>query len=74
MVASTILWTAKVALPNNWNGTKKLWWVHIETLISLLKGYQLTGDKQCNGVVSRKYMSMYGRTSKMLNILNGSVT
>ena len=26
---------------------QKLWWVHIETLISLLKGYQLTGDKQC---------------------------
>jgi len=26
---------------------QKLWWVHIETLISLLKGYQLTKSEQC---------------------------
>lgn len=26
---------------------QKLWWVHIETLISMLKGYQLTGSKAC---------------------------
>ncbi len=26
---------------------QKLWWVHIEALISLLKGYQLTGSKDC---------------------------
>lgn len=26
---------------------QKLWWVHIETLISMLKGYQLTGNKKC---------------------------
>lgn len=26
---------------------QKLWWVHIETLISMLKGYQLTGDERC---------------------------
>lgn len=26
---------------------QKLWWVHIETLISLLKGYQLTGSPEC---------------------------
>ena len=26
---------------------QKLWWVHIETLISLLKGYQHTGSKEC---------------------------
>jgi len=26
---------------------QKLWWVHIETLISLLKGYELTGSKEC---------------------------
>ena len=25
----------------------KLWWVHIETLISLIKGYHLTGNVQC---------------------------
>jgi N-acylglucosamine 2-epimerase len=26
---------------------QKLWWVHIETLISLAKGYQLTGNRKC---------------------------
>ena len=26
---------------------QKLWWVHIETLISLLKGYNLTGSTEC---------------------------
>ena len=26
---------------------QKLWWVHIETLISLLKGYQHTGSEEC---------------------------
>ena len=26
---------------------QKLWWVHIETMISLLKGYNLTGDNEC---------------------------
>ncbi|MEN6588152.1 MAG: AGE family epimerase/isomerase [Proteiniphilum sp.] len=26
---------------------QKLWWVHIETLISLLKGYQLIGSQEC---------------------------
>lgn len=25
---------------------QKLWWVHVETLISLLKGYQLTGSEE----------------------------
>jgi len=28
---------------------QKLWWVHIETLITMLKGYQLTGSKECLG-------------------------
>jgi len=26
---------------------QKLWWVHIETLITMLKGYQLTGSEEC---------------------------
>ena len=26
---------------------QKLWWVHIETLISMAKGYSLTGNKAC---------------------------
>ena len=28
-----------------WN--QKLWWVHLETLVALLKGYQLTGNEDC---------------------------
>lgn len=26
---------------------QKLWWVHIETLIAMIKGYHLTGDPRC---------------------------
>lgn len=26
---------------------QKLWWVHCETLITMLKGYQLTGNQEC---------------------------
>ncbi|MBB3188697.1 AGE family epimerase/isomerase [Microbacter margulisiae] len=26
---------------------QKLWWVHIETLITMIKGYQLTGSQAC---------------------------
>jgi len=26
---------------------QKLWWVHVETLITLIKGYQLTGNSEC---------------------------
>ena len=26
---------------------QKLWWVHIETLITTLKGYELTGNEEC---------------------------
>lgn len=26
---------------------QKLWWVHIESLISLIKGYELTGSEEC---------------------------
>ncbi len=33
--------------PQQLEWDQKLWWVHIETLISMLKGYQLTGDKRC---------------------------
>lgn len=33
--------------PQQLEWDQKLWWVHIETLISLIKGYQLTGDKRC---------------------------
>ena len=33
--------------PQQLEWDQKLWWVHIEALISLLKGYQLTGSKEC---------------------------
>jgi N-acylglucosamine 2-epimerase len=33
--------------PQQLEWDQKLWWVHIETLIALLKGYQLTGNIHC---------------------------
>ena len=33
--------------PQQLEWDQKLWWVHIESLISLLTGYQLTGDRKC---------------------------
>lgn len=33
--------------PQQLEWDQKLWWVHIETLISLLKGYKLTGSEEC---------------------------
>ena len=33
--------------PQQLEWDQKLWWVHVETLIALLKGYRLTGDSRC---------------------------
>lgn len=33
--------------PQQLEWDQKLWWVHIETLISLLKGYNLIGSREC---------------------------
>lgn len=33
--------------PQQLEWDQKLWWVHVETLISLLKGYRLTGNPAC---------------------------
>jgi N-acylglucosamine 2-epimerase len=33
--------------PQQLEWDQKLWWVHIETLISLAKGYRMTGDQRC---------------------------
>lgn len=33
--------------PQQLEWDQKLWWVHIETLISLAKGYRMTGDQHC---------------------------
>jgi N-acylglucosamine 2-epimerase len=33
--------------PQQLEWDQKLWWVHIETLITMIKGYALTGNKEC---------------------------
>ena len=33
--------------PQQLEWDQKLWWVHIETLIALIKGFKLTGDNRC---------------------------
>ena len=33
--------------PQQLEWDQKLWWVHIESLITLIKGYQLTGSAEC---------------------------
>ena len=33
--------------PQQLEWDQKLWWVHLESLLGLLKGYQLTGDPKC---------------------------
>ena len=33
--------------PQQLEWDQKLWWVHIETLITLIKGYALTGNQEC---------------------------
>ena len=33
--------------PQQLEWDQKLWWVHVETLISLIKGYSLTGNPDC---------------------------
>ena len=33
--------------PQQLEWDQKLWWVHVETLITMLKGYQLTGSEEC---------------------------
>lgn len=33
--------------PQELEWDQKLWWVHIETMISMIKGYAFTGDRKC---------------------------
>ena len=35
------------APPQQLEWDQKLWWVHLETLVALAKGYRLTGDEAC---------------------------
>jgi len=37
----------KGAPPQQLEWDQKLWWVHVETLVALAKGYALTGDERC---------------------------
>lgn len=60
---------------------QKLWWVHIETLITMIKGYQLTGNEKClewfervhNYVwahfVDEKYPEWYGYLNRQGEVL-----
>ncbi len=38
---------AKGYPPQQLEWDQKLWWVHVETLVALAKGFALTGDKRC---------------------------
>lgn len=38
---------AKGRPPQQLEWDQKLWWVHLETLVALLKGYRLTGNPSC---------------------------
>jgi N-acylglucosamine 2-epimerase len=35
--------------PEHLDWDQKLWWVHQEAILSMLKGYRHTGDKRCWG-------------------------
>lgn len=60
---------------------QKLWWVHIETLITMIKGYQLTGNKKClewfervhnyvwNHFVDEEYPEWYGYLNRQGEVL-----
>lgn len=37
----------KGAPPQQLEWDQKLWWVHVEALVALAKGYRLTGDERC---------------------------
>lgn len=65
---------------------QKLWWVHLEAAITMLKGYQLTGDEKCldwynklhdyiwEKFVDPEYGEMFGylnRKGEVLLILKG---
>lgn len=60
---------------------QKLWWVHIETLITMIKGYQLTGNKKCldwfervhdyvwTHFVDKEYPEWYGYLNRQGEVL-----
>ena len=60
---------------------QKLWWVHIETLITMIKVYQLTGNKKClewfervhnyvwSHFVDKEYPEWYGYLNRQGEVL-----
>ena len=52
---------------------QKLWWVHIESAIAMIKGYQLT-DRRSVWSGSGNCTNIRGRISRTRSIPNGSVT
>ncbi len=47
--------------PQQLEWDQKLWWVHIETLISLIKGLALTGDPECAAWFARVHEYTWAR-------------
>lgn len=77
----------KGAPPQQLEWDQKLWWVHLEAAIAMLKGYQLTGNEEClswyeklhdyiwKHFVDQEYGEMYGYLSRegsvLLNLKGG---
>jgi N-acylglucosamine 2-epimerase len=67
--------------PQQLEWDQKLWWVHIETLITMLKGYLLTGSEECLkwfGIIhdytwehfrDNEYPEWYGYLNRQGNVL-----
>lgn len=73
--------------PQQLEWDQKLWWVHVEAMITALKGYRLTGNQEClawyeklhaytwEHFVDKEYAEMYGylnrRGEVLLNLKGG---
>jgi N-acylglucosamine 2-epimerase len=67
--------------PQQLEWDQKLWWVHIETLIALIKGYFLTGNQEClkwfetlhdytwEHFKDKEYSEWYGYLNRQGNVL-----
>jgi len=67
--------------PQQLEWDQKLWWVHLESLITALKGYQLTGNQDClkwyeklhdytwSHFVDEEYGEMYGYLNRRGEVL-----
>ncbi|MEM8674166.1 MAG: AGE family epimerase/isomerase [Cyanobacteria bacterium P01_G01_bin.67] len=67
--------------PQQLEWDQKLWWVHLETLVALLKGFKLTGRTECwswfyqvhdytwNHFTDQNYQEWYGYLNRQGNVL-----